>query len=296
MAAVARQQSRSGRKKKAAPSPAPTLAEVQSRFQDAVTAGDDAILGVIPGNSRTGASVLLGVYCHAYVARLLEVIRKDHEILATYLGDADFDRLARAYVKGCPSTTQNARWFSQRLPEFIAAEADYRTRPEIAELAALERALNDAFDAADAPVLDLAGLGRHAPESWGDLVFTPHPSARRLDFATNAFALWRAAKDEQPVPAIEMRPERERVIVWRKDTTSTVRTLEPEEAMMWDEAAKGARFSILCELVATFGGSDGAALRAAQYLQGWIVSGQLTGAVLKRKAPWPRRDVAADPT
>jgi hypothetical protein len=296
MAATTRQRVRSRRKRKATASPPLSLAEVQARFQDAVTAGDDSILALIPDNSRTGANVLLGVYRHAYVARLIEVIRTDHEMLASYLGDAEFDRLARAYVRACPSNTQNARWFCHRLPDFIAAAADYRTRPEIAELAALERALNDAFDAADAAVLDLAALGRHAADAWGDLVFTPHPSAARLDLATNAFALWRALKDGEAPPAAEVLSDPDRLIVWRKDMASTVRTLEPEEAMMWDEAAKGARFASLCELVATFGGSDGAALRAAQYLQGWIVSGKLADASLKRKAPRPRRDAAADPS
>jgi hypothetical protein len=47
--------------------------------------------------------------------------------------------------------------------------------------------------------------------------------------------------------------------------------------MMWDEAAKGVRFDVLCEMVATFAGEDGAELRAASYLKGWVDTGLLTG-------------------
>jgi hypothetical protein len=47
--------------------------------------------------------------------------------------------------------------------------------------------------------------------------------------------------------------------------------------MMWDEAAKGVRFGVLCEMVATFGGEDDAELRAATYLKGWVDTGMLAG-------------------
>ena len=46
------------------------------------------------------------------------------------------------------------RWFSQGLPEFLRATAPYRDYPVLADLAALEKALNDAFDGADGAVLD----------------------------------------------------------------------------------------------------------------------------------------------
>ena len=54
---------------------------------------------------------------------------------------------------------------------------------------------------------------------------------------------------------------------------------------MWDEALQGVRFAILCELAATYADADGAALRAAQYLQGWIAAGMPSRAKLLR----PRR-------
>jgi hypothetical protein len=55
-----------------------------------------------------------------------------------------------------------------------------------------------------------------------------------------------------------------------------------EEAMMWDEAARGVRFGILCEMVTTFAGEETAALRAATYLKTWIDSGMLTGCEIQQ--------------
>jgi hypothetical protein len=51
-----------------------------------------------------------------------------------------------------------------------------------------------------------------------------------------------------------------------------------EEAMMWIEASRGARFGVLCEMLATFDDPDGAALRAAGYLQGWLEAEMLSAA------------------
>jgi hypothetical protein len=45
--------------------------------------------------------------------------------------------------------------------------------------------------------------------------------------------------------------------------------------MMWDEAAAGTCFAGLCEVVATYGGDDGADFRAASYLKDWVDMGSL---------------------
>jgi hypothetical protein len=50
-----------------------------------------------------------------------------------------------------------------------------------------------------------------------------------------------------------------------------------EEAMMWDEMAKGLDFAGLCEMVATYAGEEDAALRAGRHLRTWIEAGMLAG-------------------
>ena len=71
--------------------------------------------------------------------------------------------------------------------------------------------------------------------------------------------------------------EPSRLLIWRQDTTPMFRELPTEEAMMWDEAANGIPFGVLCEMLATFDDPDGAAARGAGYLHGWISSGSLAG-------------------
>lgn len=257
---------------------APTLAELQARFQQAVVEGDDGILSLIPANSRTSNAVLLGVYQHAYVARLVEIVRGAYPYLAQHMGEPAFTRMAEAYVRRYPSHHANARWYAIDVPELLA-DAEFEGSPELLELAGLERALDRAFDALDAPVLDLAALAQHAPETWGRLAFRPHPSAALLSCKTNAFAIWQALKNGEEPPLAEVSRETDGYLVWRRETTPSVRRLQPEERMLWTEAAAGAPFGALCEMAATFADPDGAALRVAQVLHGWLSTGLLTEVV-----------------
>jgi Putative DNA-binding domain len=261
---------------------APTLAALQSAFQQAMLTGDLSVLSLIPGNGRTTNDVLLGVYRHAYVGRLVEVVGIEHECLKAYLGADAFRTMAQQFVAAHPSRTQNARWFAEPLPDFLATAAPYAADPELSELARLERTLAAAFDASDASVVALSDLQAIAPEKWERLVFTPHPSVCLLPLTTNALAIWMAVKDGAPSPAVETYDPPQSVCVWRHDTTPMVRAMSPEEAMMWIEAAKGVPFGRLCELIAVFDDPETAPLRAAQHLANWLAGGLLSKVTLNK--------------
>ena len=252
-----------------------SLKEIQDEFQRGILAGDDAILADVHDSFREQRKVLFGVYRNAYVARLAEILGEDYEQVHAYLGDRSFANLVKAYIAANPSDQRSARWFGRHMPAFIAKSAAFAKHPEVAELATLEKALADAFDGPDAEPLRLAELAEVPPESWPGLVLAPHPTAIRLTFATNAAQLWSALKDEAPPVKPVRLPEPQAILVWRDGFMARFKPLSTEEAMMWDEAAKGVRFSVLCEMIATFAGEDEAELRAASYLKDWIDMGML---------------------
>jgi hypothetical protein len=254
-----------------------SLKDIQDEFQRGILAGDDAILAEVNDSAKEERTVLFGVYRNAYVARLAEILGEDYEQVHAYLGDRAFANLVRAYIAANPSDQRSARWFGRHMPSFIAKSKTFADHPEVAELAALEKALADAFDGPDAETLRLGDLAALPPEAWPALEFRPHPTAIRLTFATNAADIWTALKNETPPPKPVRLPEPRPLLVWRQHFTARFKPLAAEEAMMWDEAAKGVRFSVLCEMVATFAGEDGAELRAASYLKGWVDAGMLAG-------------------
>lgn len=253
------------------------LKQLQEIFQRGILAGDDNILSEIRDSAKEERKVLFGVYRYAYVARLAEVLGEDYEILHSYLGDARFAKLARSYIAAYPSDQRSVRDFGRYVPRFLSEDGLFAGHAELAEIASLEKALADAFDGPDAVPLRLTDLAEVAPEAWPRLVFTPHPTALRLSFSTNAAEIWSALHEETTPPKARVLPEPQAILVWRQDVTARFRPLGPEEAMMWDEAVQGTRFGVLCEMVATFAGEDGAELRAASYLKDWIDMGMLAG-------------------
>jgi hypothetical protein len=240
------------------------FARQQDDFQRGLLTADNSVLAEILDSPQEKREVLFGVYKHAYGSRLVEALRNDHKLLREYLGDEMFNAMGLAYVAANPSQHPNLRWFSRPLPDFLKSSEPYNTHPLLSDLAAIERALNDAFDAED------------APEAWAGLVFRPHPSAFRIDVSTNAPAVWLALKrDEDPPDAIALEQPCH-LLTWRQDMTPMFRELAAEEAMMWDEAASGIAFGVLCTMLATFDDPDRAAARGAGYLHGWVTAGLLT--------------------
>lgn len=256
------------------------FAHLQSEFQRAILEGDDTILADILDSPKQTRNVLFDVYRDAYVLRLVEAMSKSYELIYSYMGDEMFGEMGRVYIAQHPSHTPNIRWYAHNLPRFLANDETYGDYPILAELASLEAALNDAFDASDGKVLTLADLQAIDPSIWHDLVFAPHDSVRRFDFATNTLAVWGALRDDEEVPEAETRDTPEAVVVWRQESVAMVRPLGVEEAMMWDEAAKGIPFGQLCAILATYDDPDGAAARAAGYLGQWVTAGMLAYARL----------------
>jgi hypothetical protein len=264
-------------KETAAPATGRELAITQDRFQRALMEGDLAVLDDILDSSKENRKTLFGVYAHAYRGRLVDVLKSNYEHTAALIGDDEMAALGRDYVTAHPSQNANARYFGDQWPDFLAKRIAGVTGQAVSELAALERALNDVFDAPDAQALVLGDLSALTPGDWPGVQFSALASTRRLNFSTNAAGLWRALNSGEAPPAPATLEAPERLIVFRHEGSGHFREMSYEEAMMWDQMVKGLNFGGLCEMVAMQGGEDGAAGRAAGHLQGWIAAGMLSG-------------------
>ncbi len=254
----------------------PTLEEIQNGFQKAILEGDKSILTQIPDTPKEKNDVLLGIYQYAYSARLIEFLENDYPQLHAYLGDEQFDQLCRAYIAETPSHTPNARWYGNELPIFMENSSIWSEQLQLPELARLEYSLNIVFDASDEPLLRLDDLAQIPPEQWPSLVFSPVQATRRLEMETNVTDIWNALVTDQAPPDVQGLADPLQVLVYRDDQQSSFRSMSYEEAMMWDKMAAGVPFGVLCELMATWGGEDDAAMRAGSFLHGWISAGLIT--------------------
>lgn len=223
------------------------LRALQTGLQAHVLSSDGRIAREIESTPNLDAQARLLIYQDAYRLRLLEALGADFSGLHTLLGDADFEALGRAYVDTHPSRFFSLRDFGEHLPRFLHDHADYREQPILAEMAALEWALVESFDAADTPPLARDALAAMAAADWPALRLGWHPSVRRLDFRSNAPELWLAiARDESP-QGMTTAPAARPWLVWRKDLNTRLRALDDDEAWAMDGFAGGARFAEIGE-------------------------------------------------
>jgi len=252
----------------------PSLAELQRLFWAAVAHGPGAecapgaalIAVVAPGSSYT-PSEGLRIYMDMYWWRLREVLQADFPRVAATLGEDEFTRLAGAYLAAHPSRHGSVRHVGQRFAQFLAGDA--RTPPYVHDLARLEWARVEVFDAPDAPALTASDLRRVQPVAWPTLRLATIPALAVVASAWPIHLLWR---DDPPAP---LEPHPTTVRVWRRSDGTVVHApLDPRADAALDLVRAGVPFADVCSAFSDMPADEGARAAAA-LLARWIDDGML---------------------
>lgn len=259
-----------------------SLKDLQSSFKRHLFSGDGDIVTHIVSMDNANNAQRMNTYTNAYYGRLVETLAGDYPAVQAMLGDEAFTALCHDYIQAHPSTHYSLRWFGQHLPAFLAGAAGSRELPFLAELASLEWTFINAFDAADAVVLDENAVTTIAPEAWPDIRIGFHASVHLLDYHWNILDLWRAVSDDEDIPPLQALPETSSCLIWRQALSTRYRILESDEAAALRAAMQGADFAELCEIVTRAlpeaGDDDGqlkVALRSAGLLKTWLAEGMV---------------------
>ena len=261
------------------------LADFQSLFQGSMMAGageaDKPLLKKLRSSPR-GATpeTLLGVYQSGYRLRLADFVSQDHPGLRSVLGAETFETLVDDYIDQRPSRDPNARFFTSRLPDFMRECPTWRDNAPAVSMALFERAMVDAFDAADETSLTVQALAAFAPNDWPQLAFDFDPSLTLLELSAGTIACYDAALSEEPPETIDAPAAGdgvEYVAVWRVDQESAYRQLDPDEYVALCEARAGHAFGDICQMTAFQQSGELAPERLAQCLSSWFQDGMITG-------------------
>lgn len=196
-----------------------TLLALQSEFRDWLKIGSEEQAGRFPTAIRAG----LDIYQNNYRAQLAGCLEESFPVTFAWLGGEAFHTAVVAHVEAVPPSS----WTLDLYPrDFPATVRDlYPEDPEIAELAALELALSEAFVAIDTPpiAIDLASV------DWDHAQFEFVPSLAVHCLSTNAPAIWSAiVAGDNPPPAIIL-PERGAMMIWRTDERCRFRSISRGE-------------------------------------------------------------------
>jgi hypothetical protein len=122
---------------------------------------------ILPSRTLTSAE-RLGIYHGMYPARMQEALESDYPALAHFLGATKFGELVRAYVAVFPSRSYTLNRLGDHFPEYVASHPGLRRQAFCADLARLERAVAQVFDAPESPVLEaeaIAAAGERIAEA-----------------------------------------------------------------------------------------------------------------------------------
>lgn len=255
-----------------------SLGDLQRAFQDYLLRSSDGFLGAVRDTKKASRDTLLGVYRDAYVLRLIEVLSIDYPGVMAMAGPADFDHMARAYIRAHPSRHASVRWFGAKLPDFVATTPPFNGSPAVAEMARFEWMLGEAFDAPDAAPIEATALMALPPEAWETLTFSPLPSLRRLSLRHAVAQAYQARDEVEPGNLeVEVLNAGAEWVIWRPELITNFRSLDGDEAVLLDALAAGQAFPLICETAIAFVGEEQAATRTVGLLRAWIEEGLIAG-------------------
>jgi hypothetical protein len=269
------------------------LGELQLRFFSALDPAsppiDAALLAAVNGTGSLDATQRIRIYADMYRARLVDVLREDYPRVAATLGDVDFAALVCGYLTRHPSTHPSVRHVGRRFADWIAGEAT--VAPHLADLARLEWARVEVFDAADAEPLRLADLEALPPQEWPALRLRLIPACLVLESAWPVHEIWASADPEAdaevdaPADAwasADGGAERAQrawtreptvVRVWREGFSVSHAAMGPGEQRAFRVLARGEPFAEICAAIEEGLDTDTAARQVGAILLRWLEDG-----------------------
>lgn len=309
--------------------PQPDLARAEGLFWSLITApegvrpGLDALVrrgaaapgdldALIDGGPGMTPADRLDIYANMYFFRLLDCLKEDFPNLLEATGAARFHNLVTDYLLAWPSEHPSLRYVGRRLPDFLAAHALGRDCPALADLARLEWARADLFDAADCPALTREHLAALSPDEAGDIRLRLIPAATLLTLGHDAPRLWRALKDRSGArpehaaradsggcgaeasaavaagptcahesaadapPLPESAQRRTRVRVWRQGFAVFHRPMSDDEAESLEAIRSGEPFGRIAQRLSAGRSEKQATELVGGMLQSWLEDGLLS--------------------
>lgn len=199
----------------------------------------------ITGSDRLSPVQQLEIYREQFWLRHTSSLVEDFPGLGGILGQADWERLVEHYLKRVAPDSYTLRDLGARLPEIIES-ADWLPHQALcADMARLELAYIEVFDAPDSAPLAPERLSGVREEQLAAvrLVIAPSVKLLRVDFPVADLRRALRAEGDEPVAIPDAEPRH--LVVYRR------------ERRLWDVAVGGTAFTLLSAL------ADGATLEKA---------------------------------
>ena len=216
----------------------PKLREIQQAFADGVIKGTyHAVTGAIyPGDSALRSVAL---YRRLIRHNYTQALKVTYPVLSRFVGARYFGLVARGYIQKFPSTSGDLFLYGCHLAAFLNVG---HIPPLLAELARLEWACHEVYQAADSPPLSQDQLQTLASADPSQVTFHLHAASRLLSFPFPVHRVWLALQPEAPTDEVVDLPLPEQetgVVVTRGDGKVQVTPLARTDYLLLEAMSRG---------------------------------------------------------
>jgi hypothetical protein len=227
----------------------------------------------------------VGVYHGMYLLRMEEALSTDYPGLKHLLGDRAFMDLVARYVQLHPSRSYTLNRLGDHFPEYVASDEGLRRREPCADLARLELAVSQVFDAPETPPLSAEAVAAVPAEAWERARLVPIPAFRllALRYPVSAYLDSLSAR-EHAHPKLRRKESctavyRRSYAVWRQELS------RPAHDLLADLAAGRTLGEAVGAAVARGGRRGATEDQLFKWFREWVAAGLFAEVVLPRT--WP---------
>ena len=234
---------------------------------------DPLLLQAIRTQGKLRPHERLDIYAQMYCARLLDVLQEDFPRVVAIVGEEQFREIGRSYLRQFPSTHPSLHHLGIHFAEFVTTQPVGISSPFLGDLARLERARLDVFDAPDAEPLRLEDLQAIPADAWATVHFRVIPALVTLICAWPVQQVW---KEEPFTVSDGLQPTPTVLRVWRQDFAVYQARMDTIEQAALAAMQSGESFASVCANVETLidAGEDVSAVVGSLLLR-WIEDGIL---------------------
>lgn len=261
-----------------------SLRDLQSHFFASIarTPGEGSqgfnpvLLHYVEGSGQLGAEDRVNIYAEMYYARLVDVLKSDFPRVATVLGCDRFHTIVSEYLALHPSTHPSLRYLGCCFPGFLQDCPASTDLPFLSDLAALEWARVEVFDARDTELLRIEHLQGIAPDAWPTLKFQTIPAFQILQSEWPVHEIWHDAETEEAFSSLtDIRPRKTSLRIWRQSFSVYHTKIDDVEQTALNCLLAGQPFASLCVALEEIASVEEAASAVGSLLLRWVEDGIL---------------------
>ncbi len=177
------------------------------------------VASYLTGNARLSPVEQLEIYREQFWFRHTSALVDDFPGLTGILGQRDWERLVEGYLRSHAPTHYSLRDLGAQLPDYVEQQTWLEHATLCADMARLEWAYIESFDAPDAAKLDPAALAAFTPEQWATARLELDPALHLLKVAYPVadlrVRLKSSSKGGEAVPIPD--PREQNLVIYRQD-------------------------------------------------------------------------------